>query len=180
MRKLSSIALLALALALPFAGCKGKEKESNEPESFAFVVYPGARYLPTLTETTKKAHKIVTPNADPPPVAIYDTDAPVEKVAEYYAKEYGYSNIAADATNNLSSTKPPAYYRSGDLYTDAIAVKSVAEKLNLNVDYSKAQGKYKAAEIEPKPNRPRVTIVHPYFDMTTSQTVDRTMILMAR
>src|SRR6267142_1919590 len=76
MRKLSSIALLALALALFFAGCKGKEKESNEPELFAFVVYPGSRYLPTLTETTKKAHKVVTPNADPPPVAIYDTDAP--------------------------------------------------------------------------------------------------------
>src|SRR5437868_11222739 len=161
MRKLASFALVALAVALPFTSCNSKEKESNEPESFAFVVYPGSRYLPQLTDTTKKAHKVLQPNQDPPPVAIYDTDAPVEKVAEYYAKEYGYSNIAADATNNLSSTKPPAYYRSGDLYTDAIAVKSVAEKLNLNVDYTKAQGKYKAAEIEPKPNRPRVTIVHP-------------------
>jgi hypothetical protein len=180
MRKLSSLALLALAFALPFTGCTNKEKESNEPESFAFVVYPGSRYLPQLTETTKKAHKVLTPNTEPPPVAIYDTDAPVEKVAEYYAKEYGYSNIAADATNNLSSTKPPAYYRTGDLNADALAVKPLAEKMNLTVDYAKAQGTYKAAEIEPKPNRPRVTIVHPYFDMTTSQTVDRTMILMSR
>jgi hypothetical protein len=180
LRKLLPVALLALALALSLAGCRNKESASDEPESFAFVVYPGARYLPALTEVTKRAHKVVSPNQDPPPLAIYDTDAPPEKVAEYYAKEYGYPGVAADATNNLKSTKPPAYYRSGDLNVDAMAVKPIADKLNLNVDYSKAVGSYKAAEIEPKPNRPRVTIVHPYFDMTTSQTVNRTMILMAR
>jgi hypothetical protein len=39
---------------------------------------------------------------------------------------------------------------------------------------------YKAAQIEPRPNRPRNTIQRPYFDVTTSQVVDRTMILMAR
>ncbi len=179
MRKLSSILLLGIA-ALFCAGCRNAEHQTAEPESFAFVVYPGSRYLPSLTEVTKRAHKVITPAADPPPIAIYDTDAPVEKVAKYYAKEYGYNDIAPDATNNLNSAKPPAYYRTGDLYTDAIAAKPVADKLKLAVDYAKAQGKYKAADIEPKPNRPRVTVVRPYFDMTTSQTVDRTMILMAR
>lgn len=180
MSRLSRITLLLLVVALPFAGCKSKENEVAEPETFAFVVYPGARYLAQLSETTKQAHKALNPSIDPPSIAIYDTDAPVEKVAEWYAKELGYDKIAPDATNNLSATKPPAYWRSGDLNGDAIAAKPVADKLKLNVDYAKAQGKYKAAEIEPKPNRPRVTIQRPYFDMTTSQTVDRTLILMSR
>ena len=178
MRKLP-IALLLLLL-LPLDGCRNRETGSAEPESFAFVVYPGARYLAPLTELTKRAHTVLAPNVEPPATAIYDTDAPVTKVAEYYAKEYGYPSVAPDATNNLSSGKPQAYYRSGDLNTDALAAKAIADKLGLHVDYSKAQGKYMAAEIQAKPNRPRVTVVRPYFDMSTSQTVDRTMVLMSR
>jgi hypothetical protein len=54
------------------------------------------------------------------------------------------------------------------------------QKLNLKVDTSKAVGTYRAAEIAPKPNRPRITIQRPYFDVTTSQVVDRTVIIMAR
>src|ERR1700688_4321270 len=104
MRKLS-VAMLLLLL-LPTAGCKNKEADTTEPESFAFVVYPGSRYLANLTELTKRAHTVLTPNVEPPPTAIYDTDAPVEKVAEYYAKEYGYLSVAPDATNNLSPAKP--------------------------------------------------------------------------
>jgi hypothetical protein len=179
---LKSTRLLALALlaVLPLAGCKGKETPSNEPESFAFVVYPGSRYVAQLTEVTKNAHKVIKPNEEPPPTAIYDTDAPVETVAQYYAKEYGYSSIAPDATNNMSSAKPSAFYRTGDLQTDVQGAKPIAEKLGLKVDTTKATGSYKAAEIEPKPNRPRVTIQRPYFDVTTSQVVDRTMILMSR
>ena len=180
MSKLNRCLLLALVAVLAIAGCKSKEQATNEPESFAFVVYPGSRYVAQLTEVTKNAHKLYQPNQDPPPTAIYDTDAPVEKVAAYYAKEYGYNTIAPDATNNLSSAKPPAYYRSGDLQTDVQGAMPTATKLGLKVDASKAQGKYRAAEIEPKPNRPRVTIQRPYFDMTTSQVVDRTMILMSR
>ncbi len=180
MSKWSHVLLLTLIATVPFAGCRKKESQANEPESFAFVVYPGSRYLAQLTEVTKNAHKIVQPNQDPPPTAIYDTDAPVATVAEYYAKQYGYDTIAADATNNLSSAKPPAYYRSGDLQTDIQGAKPIIDKLKLTTDISKAQGKYKAAEIQPKPNRPRVTIQRPYFDATTSQVVDRTMILMAR
>ena len=176
----SRLVLLALVITVPFAGYRNKESQSNEAESFAFVVYPGSRYVPQLTEVTKNAHKVIQPNQDPPPIAIYDTDAPVQQVAEYYAKEYGYGAVAADATNNLNSTKPLAYYRAGDLQTDFQGAKAIVEKLKLNVDATKAQGQYKAAEIEAKPNRPRVTIQRPYFDATTSQVVDRTMILMSR
>ena len=170
--------LVALALVLALAACKGEK--AKEDESFSFVVYPGSRYLPQVTDTFKQAHKVLAPTEDPPPTAIYDTDAPVEQVAEFYAKSYGYNTVAPDASNNLSAAKPPAYFRSGDMATDAKAIVPVAEKMNLKVDVSKASGKYKAAEIAAKPNRPRVTVQRPYFDVSTSQTVDRTLILMAR
>ena len=168
-----------LALAVVFAACKGEE-EYSEPEAFSFVVYPGARYLGQLTEMTKQAQRTMNPNQEPPPTAIYDTEAPVEQVAEYYAKQYGYSSVAPDATNNLSAAKPNAYYRAGDIQADVKAIEELIRKMNLPTDISKAQGTYKAAEIAPRPNRPRVTIQRPYFDVTTSQVVDRTIILMSR
>lgn len=168
-----------IVAALMFAGCKGEE-EYAEPEAFSFVVYPGGRYLGQLTETTKSAHKVLNPNQEPPPTAIYDTDAPVEQVAEYYAKEYGYNGVAPDATNNLSAAKPPAFYRTGDLAADTKAIEQLLKRLNLNTDVSKATGLYKAADIQPRPNRPRVTVQRPYFDATKSEVVDRTLILMSR
>ena len=170
-------ALLVLTAIL--AGCKGKE-EAAEPEAFSFVVYPGSRYLGQLTETTKNAHRTMSPGSEPPPIAIYDTDASVEQVAEYYAKEYGYKEIAPDQTNNLSAAKPPAYYRTGDLNADAKAIEELLKKMGMPTDVSKAQGSYRAADLLPRPNRPRVTIQRPYFDATTSTVVDRTLILMAR
>ena len=172
---------VALAAALVVSACRKDETDlSNEPPTFSFTVYPGARYLAQLTEVTKQAHKVINPNQDPPPTAIYDTEAPVEQVAEFYARSYGYNTVAPDATNNLGVTKPPAFYRVGDLAVDIKPIEPLLPKLKLQTDVGKAQGKYKAAEIEPKPNRPRVTVQRPYFDVTTSQVVDRTMILMAR
>ena len=168
-----------LVLTAIFAGCKGKE-ESAEPEAFQFVVYPNSRYLGQLTETTKNAHRIVSPGQEPPPTAIYDTDAPVEQVAEWYAKEYGYKEVAPDITNNLSAAKPPAYYRTGDLATDVKSIESLLVQMNMPTDVSKAAGAYRAADILPRPNRPRVTVQRPYFDATTSQVVDKTLILMSR
>ena len=170
--------LVALALVLALAACKGEK--AKEEESFSFVVYPGSRYMPQLTDLIKQAHKVLSPTEEPPPTAIYDTEAPVEQVAEFYAKSYGYKTVAPDATNNLSAAKPPAYFRSGDIATDVKAVVPVAEKMNLKIDTSKAVGKYKAAEISAKSSRPRVTVQRPYFDVSTSQTVDRTLILMSR
>ena len=181
MKRCSRALVPALVCLFAISGCKQREQEaSNEISGFSFTVYPGAHYLAQLTETRKKALQLIKPTEATAPMAIYDVDAPIEQVAEYYAKAYGYTSVAPDASNNLNVTKPPAYYRIGELATDVKAIEELLPKLNLNTDVSKAQGKYKAADIEAKPNRPRVTVQRPYFDVTTSQVVDRTMILMSR
>jgi len=180
MRKLKYLMLLAAAATI-VAGCRGEKKAaSTEPESFQFTIYPGSRYLPQVTEVFKQASKVYHPNEEIAPIAIYDSEAPVEQVAEFYAKAYGYAKVAADATNDLSSAKPPAYFRAGDLQGDVKNIEPVIQKLGLKVDTSKAVGTYRAAEIQGKPTRPRVTVQRPYFDVTTSKVVDRTIILMAR
>jgi hypothetical protein len=177
-KRSQAIAVVVLLLSL-VAGCR-RESEPSEPESFSFVIYPGSRYLGQLTDATREAHRLIKPNEPPPPVAVYDTDASVEDVAKFYAESYGYSAVAPDATDNLSAARPPAYYRTGDLASDVKAIEPLIPRLNLKTDVAKAAGSYRAAQIEPRPNRPRVTVQRPYFDVTTSQVVDRTMILMAR
>lgn len=178
--KVTRTLIFMLVVSLIAIGCH-KEKEENEEDAFSFVVYPGAKYLPHLTELTKQAHKVISPNTpEPPPTAIYDTDASIDDVANFYVKAYGYSSIAPDATNNLSAAKPPAYRRTGDIASDVKSIEPLLPKLNLHPDLSRATGVYKAIEIQGKTNRPRVTIQHPYFDVTTSQVVDRTIILMSR
>jgi hypothetical protein len=180
MTRVSRLLLVGALVALVVAGCGKEKKDANEPEAFAFTIYPGSRYLAQLTDLWKQARRVIKPNEDVPPIAIYDTDAPIDKVAEFYAQSYGYNKVAPDATNNLSAAKPQAYYRSGDLAGDVAAILPVTQKMNVKVDPSKAVGSYRAAEIDPKPNRPRVTIQRPYFDASTSQTVDRTLIMMTR
>lgn len=169
------MALIALA------SCHKEQTATSqpEPEAFSFVVYPGAQYLQELTDLDKKADAVTHPNGPIPPLAIYDTDAPLDTVADYYVKQYGYAKIAPDATNNLSAARPQAYYRAGDLHDDVVPIEALLHKLGVNTDISKAQGKYRAVEIDAKKNRPRVTIQRPYFDVLKSQVIDRTMILMA-
>ena len=176
--RLSLTALSLLLAALLVTTCKGEEEEYAEPEAFSFVIYPGSRYLGELTEKTKQAHKVANPNAEPPPTAIYDADATVEQVADYYAKQYGYAEIApAPATG---TAQPRAYYRTGDLAKDNQPLAPILPQLGLQTDLSKATGSYRGAFISPRPNRPQVTIQRPYFDVTTSKVVDRTLILMSR
>jgi len=162
-----------LLLTATFVACRGEE-ELAEPEAFSFVVYPGSRYLGQVTETVKAAHKVIDPSKEPPPTAIYDTEAPLEQVADYYVKQYGYKEIAQSNAGN-----PPAHWRNGDL-ADVKGIEPIIRQMNLPTDVTKAQGSYQAVELEPRPNRPRVTIQRPYFDVLTSQVVDRTYILMSR
>jgi hypothetical protein len=180
--------LLALVLVLTAVlGCRKEPSVSDyetadaQSRGYNFIVYPGARYLAELTELVKKAHFVLVPNAkEAPQTALYDTDASLEDVANFYAKQYGYGNVAADQTGNLSSVRPPAYYRSGDLHADAVSSKPILDKLQLNVDVNKAQGRYRGANIDAQPNHPHVTLSRPYFDQTRQLTVDRTLIMLVR
>jgi hypothetical protein len=180
MTRVSRLLLVLSVVCLTIlAGCKGEKEE--EQDQFTFVVYPGARYLPHLADLMKQAHKVIKPNdPDTPQVAVYDTDASVDDVANFYVKAYGYGTIAPDATNNLSPAKPPAYRRSGDILADQKGAEPLFPKLNLHPDLTKASGTYNAVEIAPKTTRPRVTIQRPYFDLTTSTLVNRTLILMSK
>lgn len=164
-----------LAVVMLFS-CRRDEK-STEPDVFRFVFYPGARYLGQLTETTKRAHTVADPSATVPATAIYDTDAPLEQVAQYYAKEYGYGEVIEPPARNAPLN---ARWRSGDLAKDVQSIAPLLQQMNLPTDVTKAQGPYRAAEIAAKKNRPRVTIQRPYFDVLTSQVVDRTLILMSQ
>lgn len=177
MRSKSLIALLLVSIAL-IAGCKGEQKAPEAADPWSFVIYPGSRYLGQLTDVHKAAYKAIDPNAEVRPTAVYDTDASVEDVARFYASEYGYQ-LAAEAPADATK-KPDAYFRSGDLATDHKAIEGLLPKLNLHPDAAKAIGAYRAAEIAPKVNRPRVTIQRPYFDVTKSEVVDRTFILMTK
>src|SRR5205085_6532053 len=144
--KFSRLLLVLLVVSLSILGC-GKEKDEGDEDLFSFVVYPGARYLPHLTELTKQAHKVIKPNElEPPPTAIYDTDASVDDVANFYVKAYGYPPVAPDATNNLSAAKPPAFRRTGEIAGDVKGIEGVMSKMNLQTDLARATGKYTAVE----------------------------------
>lgn len=173
MKRITVAALLIVLLA----ACGGREEDFGEAEAFSFVIYPGSRYLGQLTEATKQAHRVMAPEQEPPPTAIYDTEAPLDEVAAYYAKQYGYE-LSADPA--AAGQEKKVVHRTGELAGDVQAIEPLLRQMNMPTDISKASGAYKAVEIAPKPNRPRVTIQRPYFDVTTSEVVDRTLILMSR
>jgi hypothetical protein len=151
--------LLLVALA---AAC-APDGPLPEPERFEFVVYPESRYRGQLTDLTREAHILVKPDARPR-IAIFDTPDSLEDVARFYARAYGRETIQ---------------YRDGDLAADVKAIEPLLPRLSIQrTDASKAVGRYRAADIEPRPKRPRVTVQRPYFDVTSAQVVDRTLILM--
>lgn len=186
MRKL----LIAVACMLALNACGKKEevkpltpKEAAEVQARAynFQVFPGAVLLEEVTDLMRRGSLVAQPHlTEPPPTAVYDTDAPLEEVAEFYRKAYGYARIAPNAQNELSSAKPMAYYFTGDVAADLNNLTPVLQKMNLKIDASKATGTYKAAYFAPTPSLPRVSIQRPYFNLATSQMVDRTVIVLVR
>ena len=122
MSRLSRALALASIAALVLAGCKSEKTQPvAEPQTFTFTVYPGAQYLTQLSELLKRANTVIKPNQTPPPVAMYDTDAPVDAVADFYAKAYGYRNVAPDSTNNLSAAKASITSASGSRTSSRIS-----------------------------------------------------------
>ncbi|HVT44733.1 MAG TPA: hypothetical protein VMT00_10110 [Thermoanaerobaculia bacterium] len=157
------------------------ESADVQAQAYNFHVFPGSRFLQAQTELLRRAHFAMQPEAtEAPPMAVYDTDASIEDVARFYASRYGYPQIAANEAANFSSIRPLAYYTSGDLATDAAAVKPILEKLGMESDVSKAVGPYRGAYVASQRNLPRVNIQRPYHDVFAGEIVDRTLILMVR
>lgn len=182
MRRLAFVLILGLA-----GGCTDEpevepltsyEAADLQARVYNFQVYPGARFLERETETLRKAHFVMQPDAKTaPPMAMYDTDAPLEQVAAFYAEKYGFE-LAPE--KGPAEPPPAAYYTTGDLAADAAAIKPLVEKMKLSTDVTKAAGTYRGAHINPAMNMPRVTLQRPYFDVVTSQVVDRTLILLVK
>jgi hypothetical protein len=87
--------VLPLLVLLAAVAC-GEKKED-------FPVYPGAVAQPQLTDLFKKASTTVDPNKPIPPQVIYDSNASLEEVASFYAKENGYPKVFPDSTRSSRS-----------------------------------------------------------------------------
>ncbi|MEO8217519.1 MAG: hypothetical protein ABI718_10605 [Acidobacteriota bacterium] len=186
MRRVSKLSLFLL-LALSAACGKEEVKPLSQYESanvqaraFNFQVYPGAKFQENQTDILRRAHFVLQPAAtEAPPMAVYVTADPVEKVAAFYADKYGYK-IADNLSNDFSAAKPQAYFLTGDIGKDAEAIKPVADKLNLKLDPAKAKGEYRGAFFAPQASLPRVSLQRPYLDLHSGDVIDKTLIVMVR
>jgi len=182
--------ILVLVSIVVLSGCRKEEtlQPLSEYESadvqaraYNFQIHPGAKFLEAETALLRRAHFVLQPDAtEAPPMAMYETDAPLEEVATYYAEKYGFPRVAENELNNFSSAKPAAYFTTGDLAKDTEQVKPILEKLKSTVDTSKAAGPYRGAHISATGNMPRVTLQRPYFNLVRGEVADRTLIVMVR
>ncbi len=183
--------VVALSLFLLAAACQKKEEAIQPLDEYTssdlqssgnnFYVYAGARFLSEMTDLFKKSHFVLHPEATTaPPIAAYESDASVQQVAQFYAQKYGYPEVAPNEVNDLSSVKPRAYYRAGDMAADTKALEPILAKMQVKSDLSQATGNYNAAHISPKQDYPRVSIQRPYFDFLQSKVVDKTFIIIVK
>lgn len=179
---------LAMAAAL-LGGCADEDLEpldafesaELQARMYNFQVYPGARFLEKQTEVLRRAHFVIEPDAvEAPPMAMYETDAPLEEVARWYAEQYGYAEVAEDEVNDFSSVKPQAYYTGGELGPDAAAIAPIVEKLGLRLTPQRISGPWRGTHISPREDRPRVSLQRPYLDVVNDRAVDKTLIVMVR
>jgi len=182
-----SLAVLGLIVLLLAACRKEKSQPLSQYESaevqaraFNFQIYPGARFLERQTEMLRQAHFVLQPAAtEAPPMALYDTDAPLEKVAEFYAQKYGYQ-IAQNQANDFKSVKPSAYYFVGDLAASGNEIKPILEKMKVTADLTRSTGAFRGAYFAPQVHLPRVSLQRPYFDLVESKVVDRTQVVLVK
>ncbi|HEY0591034.1 MAG TPA: hypothetical protein VGF40_04660 [Thermoanaerobaculia bacterium] len=176
---------IAVAALLMAAACREEKLEPMAPgeaagvqaKAYNFVVYPGARFLEQHTDVMRRSHFVLNPSAsDAPPMAVYESDAPVDEVAKFYAEKYGYQLAESAGT---ADPKPKAYFTSGDL-SESVAIKPITEKLGMQLKFENLSGPWRGAHISPRIDMPRVTLQRPYFDYVNDRVVDKTLILMVR
>lgn len=188
MRVLRLAAILGLFLVLLLSSCRDEpelevldeyESAGLAARAWSFQVFPGSEFLPDFTGAYRRSHALLNPESpEPPPIAVYVTDVPVEEVARFYAEKYGYPEVAE--LQAASESGPPAHYTSGDLGTDTRNISGLLTQLGYEHDLSSVGGTWQGAHIEGTGPYPRVTIQRPYFDFESGEIVDRTLILMVR
>ncbi|MBW3565818.1 MAG: hypothetical protein KY459_13970 [Acidobacteria bacterium] len=181
--------LLAVPLLLSFAGCrepKGEaldEYESSEvrTRSMDFQVYPGSSFLEEHTEAYRRSHSILNPRSKTiPPMAFYESNDPVETVAGFYAKIYGYERVHPNAVNDFSPYPPHAYLTRGDLAEATRAIVPIIEQLGYDSDISDVSGDFAGAHVDGIDLFPRVSLQRPWYDFISGEVRDTTMILMVQ
>lgn len=181
--------MLCCALVVAAIGCK---KESERPvadyevadlqaRAYNFQVFPGSTFLKEQTEILRRGSlKMHTHLTEAPPMAIYESGASIDEVAEFYRQKYEYQRIAENEVNSFSAAKPNAYFSTGDLRADLESIRPLIDELKLEVEYEKAVGTYRTAYLAPKPGMPRVTLQRPFFDLVRNEVVDKTQIVLVR
>lgn len=178
--------LILAALLVVSCGDEGEVKVLDEYESadlaaraWSFQVYPGSEFLPDYTDAFRRSHALLNPSSpEPPPIAVYDTDASVEDVARFYVETYGYDRISPAPED--PGEAPPAYLTSGDIGEDTRKIEDLLRRLGYDHDLDSVEGEWKGAHIAPVGPYPRVTIQRPYFHFGSGEVRDRTLILMVR
>ena len=145
--------------------------------AWSFQVYPGATFLPAFTDAYRRSHSILNPDSpEAPPIAVYETDDPVEEVAAFYVDTYGYGTVDHEPDDQ----EDPAYFTTGDLGVDTRNIADLLAELGYEHDLSRIEGEWRGAHIAPTGPYPRVTIQRPYYHFDTGEIRDRTLILMVR
>lgn len=180
---------LIIVLLMTSFGCREPEGEvldeyeSSEvlARSMDFQVYPGSSFLQEHTEAYRRSHSILNPRSRTiPPMAFYESDEPVETVAGFYAKIYGYDRVHPNAVNDFSPYPPHAYLIKGDLAEATGAIVPIIEQLGYDSDISDVSGDFVGAHIDGIDLFPRVSLQRPWYDFIAGEVRDTTMILMVQ
>ncbi|MBW3671346.1 MAG: YfhO family protein [Acidobacteria bacterium] len=168
--------LAPMVLVLLVVGC-GQSDRAGDAEHFP--AYPQAREREEMTKLFKRAHDLMnTPESKDLEVMIFDTSAPVEDVAHWYAHRYALGEVAEDAINDFSAVTPRAYLLTGDLENDFRRIEPLLNRLDVDTDIEGIDRPYEGAHVNAVYGRPRVTLQRPYVDPIRGVVVDRTLILL--
>ena len=165
------------ALILLLASACGQERlekveEYVSQDPWAELAYPGAEQRVEQEDLLRKAHFLANPSADSAPhVEAYSTPDPLNEVAAFYARKYGYGVLPEDPT-------APAHLGSGDFADMRQSIEQIAAKLVETPDLEALKGPYRTAYFRGTGMLPRISLQRPYFDLTRGELIDQTVIVM--
>ncbi|MBI2215082.1 MAG: hypothetical protein HYU52_15645 [Acidobacteria bacterium] len=135
-----------------------------------FPLFAGASVVPEQTALMRRAHALIRGDAEMRGrrLALFETDAPLEDVARYYAAAIG----------DPSGVHASVSWSTGDFAADEASLAPILAKLDQPFTHG-ATGHYRSAEIAGAPGEPRVSLQRPYRDFARDRIVDRTLIVLS-